>query len=67
MPVASGQYWNSIHDREIGEAIQDEEGLEEMRTFARNMVFLMRSIAMGKHDVYIFNANDNVIRSRKIK
>lgn len=48
MPVASGQYWNSVHGREIGEALQDEEGLQGMRTLARNMVFLMRSIAMGK-------------------
>lgn len=48
MPVASGQYWNSIHGRDIGEAKQDEEGLQGMRTLARNMTFLMRSIALGK-------------------
>lgn len=48
MPVASGQYWNSIHGREIGEAAQDEEGLQGMRTLARNMIFLMKSIALGK-------------------
>ena len=48
MPVASGQYWNSIHGREIGEAAQDAEGLQGMRTLARNMVFLIKSIALGK-------------------
>ena len=48
MPVASGQYWNSIHGREIGEAAQDEEGLQSMRTLAHNMSFLMKSIALGK-------------------
>lgn len=48
MPVASGQYWNSIHGREAGEAAQDEEGLQSMRTLARNMTFLMKSIALGK-------------------
>lgn len=48
MPVAAGQYWNSVHGREIGEAAQDEEGLQGMRTLARNMVFLMRSINLGK-------------------
>lgn len=48
MPVASGQYWNSIHGREIGEAKQDAEGLQGMRTLARNMAFLMKSIALGK-------------------
>lgn len=48
MPVASGQYWNSVHGREIGEAVQDAEGLQGMRTLARNMVFLMKSIGLGK-------------------
>ncbi len=48
MPVASSQYWNSIHGRERGEAAQDEEGLQTMRTLARNMTFLMKSIALGK-------------------
>lgn len=48
MPVASGQYWNSIHGREIGEAKEDAEGLQGMRTLAQNMVFLMKSIALGK-------------------
>ena len=48
MPVASGQYWNSIHGREVGEARQDEEGLQGMRTLAKNMAFLVKSIALGK-------------------
>lgn len=48
MPVASGQYWNSIHGREAGEAEQDMEGLQGMRTLANNMTFLMKSIALGK-------------------
>ena len=48
MPVASGQYWNSIHGAAPGEAVQDAEGLQTMRTLARNMSFLMKSIALGK-------------------
>ena len=48
MPVASSQYWNSIHGRAQGEASQDAEGLQTMRTLARNMTFLMKSIALGK-------------------
>lgn len=48
MPVASSQYWNSIHGRRPGEADQDEEGKQTMRTLARNMTFLMKSIALGK-------------------
>ena len=48
MPVASSRYWNSIHGRQEGEAAQDEEGLLTMRVLARNMSFLMKSIALGK-------------------
>ena len=48
MPVASSQYWNSVHGRDKGEAQEDIEGLQTMRTLARNMVFLMKSIALGK-------------------
>lgn len=48
MPVASSQYWNSVHGREKGEAAQDAEGLQTMRVLARNMAFLMKSIALGK-------------------
>ena len=55
MPVASSQYWNSIHGAGPGEALQDQEGLQTMRTLARNMTFLMRSIAPVSYthlDVY---------------
>ena len=48
MPVASSQYWNSVHGRELGQAAQDAEGLQTMRTLARNMTFLMRSIELGR-------------------
>lgn len=48
MPLASSQYWNSVHGRAPGEAVQDDEGLQTMRTLAENMTFLMRSIQLGK-------------------
>ena len=48
MPVASSQYWNSVHGLLPGEAAQDGEGLQTMRTLARNMTFLMKSIALGR-------------------
>ena len=48
MPVASSQYRNSIHGREKGEAAEDAEGLQTMRTLARNMAVLIKSIALGK-------------------
>lgn len=48
MPIASSKYWNSIHGARAGEAEQDAEGLQVMRTLASNMAFLMKSIALGK-------------------
>jgi len=48
MPIAAGQYWNSLHGGAPGEVEQDAEGMQGMRTLARNMAFLMKSIALGK-------------------
>ena len=48
MPVASSQYWNNIHGFSAEDAMKDAEGLQTMRTLARNMTFLMKSIALGR-------------------
>ena len=48
MPIAPSQYWNSVHGREAGQAEKDEEGMQTMRVLARNMSFLMKSIALGR-------------------
>lgn len=51
MPVATSQYWNNIYGWEPGEGKVDDEGMQVMRVLARNMVFLMKSIALGKEQV----------------
>ena len=48
MPVASSQYWNCVHGATPGQVEEDLEGMQTMRTLARNMSFLMKSIALGK-------------------
>lgn len=48
MPVASGHYWNCIHGIDPGDSEQDAEGIVTVRNLAKNMTFLMRSIALGK-------------------
>lgn len=48
MPIASSHYWNSVHGSAPGEAAQDAEGIATVRNLARNMAFLMKSIALGK-------------------
>ena len=50
MPVASSQYWNSVHGREKGEAEKDLEGMRTVRVLARNMAFLLKSIELGKRE-----------------
>lgn len=50
MPIASSQYWNSVHGAKAGQAEEDLEGLQTMRTLARNMSFLMKSIELGKKE-----------------
>lgn len=48
MPIAPSQYWNNVHGRVPGDALQDGEGLQTMRQLARNMAFLIKSIQLGK-------------------
>ena len=60
MPVASSQYWNSVHGLVPGEAMQDAEGLQTMRTLAKNMTFLMKSIALGKEKFGLPKAEEKV-------
>ena len=44
MPVVSSQYWNSVHGAAPGEALQDEEGLQTMRTLGRNMAWMLKDL-----------------------
>lgn len=60
MPLASSQYWNSIHGRSQGEAEMDEEGKQTMRVLARNMSFLIKSIALGKEQFGLPKTEEHV-------
>lgn len=66
MPIAPSQYWNSVHGRAPGDASEDLEGLQTMRTLAENMTFLMRSIALGK-EKFGLPEKEEVIRTNFIK
>ena len=43
MPVVSSRYWNMVHGNTVEEVLQDKEGLQTMRTLARNMAWLLKS------------------------
>ena len=60
MPIAASQYWNSVHGRAPGEASEDTEGMQTMRALARNMAFLMKSIALGKEAYGLPEKEDHV-------
>ena len=66
MPVAAGQYWNGVHGNNAEQVQKDEEGMQMMRTLARNMTFLMKSIALGK-EKYGLPEKETVIRTNFIK
>ena len=44
MPVVPSQYWNSVHGAAAGEAVQDLEGLQTMRTLGKNMAWMLRGL-----------------------
>ena len=47
MLVPSGNYWNMVFGLEPGEARQDLEGMQTMRTLGANMAWLLKSLAAG--------------------
>lgn len=51
MPVVSSQYWNTVHGMMPGEAAQDAEGLQTMRTLGKNMAWLIKNIKQGGEPV----------------
>lgn len=60
MPIATSCYWNSVHGRLPGEVTFDLEGMRTIRTLARNMAFLMKSIALGKNEYGLPNQDEPV-------
>ena len=60
MPVATSQYWNNIYGWDPGEGKVDLEGMQVMRVLARNMVFLMKSISLGRKEIGLPATEDRV-------
>ena len=48
MPLVSSQYWNMVYGQTPGQAAQDEEGLQTMRTLARNMAWMIKKLDARK-------------------
>lgn len=50
MPIVSSNYWNMIHGSKKEDIYEDKEGVQTLQILARNMVFLMKSIKLGKEN-----------------
>ena len=48
MPVVPSQYWNQVHGFTPDDVRRDLEGLQTMRTLARNMAWLLKCIEAGR-------------------
>ena len=44
MPVVSSQYWNMAYGQTPGQAAQDEEGMQTMRTLGCNMAWMIKKL-----------------------
>lgn len=42
MPVISSKYWNMVHGSKPEDVLEDKEGLQCMRTLARNMAWFLK-------------------------
>lgn len=51
MPIVPSQYWNIVHGLNPGDAREDAEGLQTMRTLARNMVWMLNNLKNGNYPV----------------
>lgn len=67
MPIVSSQYWNQIHGACAEDALKDEEGLQTMRTLAKNMAWLIKCIESGKKDGVSRPEREPIIRTNFIR
>lgn len=67
MPVVSSQYWNQVHGNNAEEVVQDEEGMQTMRTLGNNMAWLLKCIEAGREKGIEFPEREPVIRTNYIR
>lgn len=67
MPIVSSQYWNQVHGNTPEQVLQDEEGMQTMRTLAGNMAWLLKCIEAGKAAGIEFPQSEPPIRTNFIR
>jgi multimeric flavodoxin WrbA len=67
MPVVSSQYWNQVHGANAEQVEQDGEGLQTMRTLARNMAFMLKAFECAKQNGIEIPKKEPQIRTSYIR
>lgn len=67
MLIVTSQYWNEVHGSEPSDVLKDEEGLQTMRTLARNMAWTMKCIEAGKKAGIALPENEPIRRTNFIR
>ena len=67
MPVVSSQYWNQVHGSTPDDVLKDLEGMQTMRTLARNMAWLLKCIEAGRQAGIVFPEREPVQRTNFIR
>lgn len=67
MPIVTSQYWNQVHGNRPEEVLQDEEGLQTMRTLGRNMAWLLKCIAAGREAGVLLPQQEPLLRTNFIR
>lgn len=67
MPIVTSQYWNQVHGTCAGDVQKDEEGLQTMRTLARNMAWLLQCIECAKRQGIAAPEREPTLRTNFIR
>lgn len=46
MIVVGSTYWNMVYGKDIGDVLNDEEGMANMRNLGENMSFILKRIRL---------------------
>lgn len=67
MPIISSQYWNMVHGSTAEDVKQDHEGLQTMRTLARNMAYFLKCKKAAQKNGIPLPQRESMIRTNFIQ
>ena len=67
MPMVPSQYWNMIHGSKPEDVAKDEEGMQTMRTLARNLAWMLKCFKAGKDEGILYPERETPIKTNYIR